>query len=69
MLSDLEYERLISESVTIDSSKQYSESEIQSSISLIKIFLANNGYIFGSYDSTIISIDTTSSRTDVSVFF
>ena len=68
-LSDIEYQKLISESITIDSSKQYSEAEIQSGISLIRIFLANNGYIFGGYDSTIISIDTSSSRTDISIYF
>lgn len=68
-LSDYDYGRLINESYTIDSTKRFSETEVQSNLSLIRKFLANNGFIFGSYDSTIVSIDTIRQKTDLSIYF
>ena len=68
-LSDYDYERLMNESYTIDSTKRFSESEVQSNISKIRRFLANNGYIFGGYDSTIVTIDTIRQKTDLSIYF
>jgi outer membrane protein insertion porin family len=68
-LSDYDYSRLRDESYTIDSTKRFSESEVQSNISLIKRFLANNGFVFGGYDSTIVTIDTIRQKTDVSIYF
>ncbi|HEX9252099.1 MAG TPA: BamA/TamA family outer membrane protein [Ignavibacteriaceae bacterium] len=68
-LSEYDYGRLLNESYTIDSTKRFSESEVQSNISLIKRFLANNGYVFGGYDSTVVIIDTIRQKTDLSVYF
>lgn len=68
-LSDYDYGRLINESYTIDSTKRFSEYEVQNNISSIRRFLANNGFIFCGYDSTIVSIDTIRQKTDISVFF
>ena len=31
--------------------------------------MANNGFIFGGYDSTIVSIDTIRQKTDLSLYF
>jgi outer membrane protein assembly factor BamA len=68
-LSDYEFERLKDESYTIDSTNRFSESEVLANISRIKRFLANNGYIFGNYDSTIVTIDTIRQKTDLSIYF
>ena len=68
-LSDYDYGRLLEESYTIDSTKRFSESEVQSNISLVKRFLANNGFVFGGYDSTIVTIDTIRQKTDLSIYF
>ena len=68
-LSNDDYGRMISETVVLDSSKQYSESEVQNNIGTIKRFLANSGYIFGGYDSTTITIDTLTDRTDADIYF
>ncbi len=68
-LSDYDYARMYGEAVNIDSSKQFSESTVQSMISSIQRFLANNGYVFGGYDSTIVIIDSITNRTNVDVYF
>ncbi len=68
-LSDYDYGRLLDETYTIDSTKRFSESEVLSNISLIKRFLANNGFVFGGYDSTIVTIDTIRQKTDLSIYF
>lgn len=57
------------ELISLDSTKQFLESEVQSNITSIRRFLANNGYIFGSYDSTIVSIDTVIDKTNIKMFF
>lgn len=64
-----EYEKMINKSITMDSSKRYLEFEVQNNISAIRKFLANSGYIFGGYDSTIIKIDTVYKYADVNVYF
>ncbi len=68
-LSNYDYGRMIYESIVLDSTKRYSESEVQNNISSIKRFLANNGYVFGGYDSTTIIIDTLTYRTDANIYF
>lgn len=68
-LSEFNLNRLFVQSITIDSSKRFSESEIQQNISSIKRFLANNGYVLASYDSTLIKIDTVAFRTDINIAF
>jgi outer membrane protein assembly factor BamA len=68
-LSEYDYGRLLNESYTIDSTKRFSESEVQRNISLIKRFLANNGFVFGGYDSTIVTIDTIRQKTDLTLYF
>ncbi len=55
--------------ITIDSSKQYSQDEVQSNIDGIIKYLADNGYLFGDYDSTIIMMDTLVSRTNIFAYF
>ena len=68
-LSEYDYSRMISESLTLDSTKRFSESEVQNNISSIRRFLANNGYVFSGYDSTIVLIDTLKEKTDLSIYF
>lgn len=68
-LSDYEYGNMLSESITIDSTKKYSEAEVQNNISSIRRYLANNGYVAATYDSTIVTIDTVNFRTDISIAF
>jgi outer membrane protein insertion porin family len=68
-LTDFDYQKMMNESYTLDSTKRFSESEVQTNIASIKRFLANNGYIFGSYDSTIVLIDTLRQKTDLSIYF
>lgn len=68
-LTDFERSRIVDETIAIDSSKQYSEADLQNKINNIKRNLGNNGYVFAGYDSTIVSIDTVSIRTDVSMYF
>lgn len=64
----LRYEMMY-KNITIDSSKRYSQEEVQSNIDGIIKFLADNGYLFGDYDSTIVLIDTLVSRTDITLYF
>lgn len=54
---------------SLDSTKQFSEAEVQSRISSIKRFLVNNGYVFSKYDSTLITIDTLYHKSDVDMYF
>jgi outer membrane protein insertion porin family len=54
---------------SLDSTKQFSEAEVQSRISSIKRFLVNNGYVFSKYDSTLIIIDTLYHKSDVDMYF
>ena len=68
-LSEFDYSKIMLNSEALDSSKQYSESDVQNKISSINRNLVNNGYVFGSYDSTLVSIDTLSFRTDVNLYF
>ena len=68
-LPDFQSGRLQYETIQFDSTKQYSEFSVQNSISSIRQFLANNGFVFGKYDSTIIIIDTLTNRSNVSLFF
>ncbi len=68
-LSGYDYGRMINESFTLDSTKRFSETEVQSNIAAIRRFLANNGYIFGGYDSTVVLIDTVNLSTDLDLYF
>jgi outer membrane protein assembly factor BamA len=68
-LSSYDFDRLRNESITIDSTKRYSEVEAQQDINSIKRYLANNGYVVAHYDSTVITIDTLHYRTDLSFYF
>lgn len=68
-LSEYEFSQMIIQSITIDSSKRFSESEVQQDIASIKKYLVNNGYVLSSYDSTIIKIDTLTFRTDIFIYF
>ncbi len=68
-LTEYDYGRMINESITIDSLKRFSEFEVQDNISAVRKFLANNGYIFGRYDSTIVSIDTLTNRANLNIHF
>lgn len=68
-LSQNDFVKMYVESITIDSSNQYSETTIQSSISSIRKFLVNNGYVLSKYDSTIITVDTVTNFSDVDLYF
>lgn len=68
-LPDFEIVLLDKELIELDSTKQFSETEIESNIASVRRFLANHGYIFGSYDSTVVSIDTILDKTNIKMFF
>ena len=68
-LSDYDYSLMISQALTIDSTKRYSELEVQKSINSVKRFLANNGYVTAHYDSTVIIIDTVTQKTNIDIAF
>ncbi len=68
-LSSVDFSKLVQQSITVDSSRRFSESEIQQNISSIRRFLANNGFVMARYDSTLIKIDTLTFRTDVNIAF
>lgn len=63
------YNDMISELNGIDSTKRYSQVEVQKSIDNIIIYLADHGYLFGDYDSTIIMMDTLLQRANIDVYF
>lgn len=64
-----EYDQMLNQSITIDSTKRYSEYEVQQNINSIRRFLANNGYVIAHYDSTVVTIDTVDYRADLSLAF
>lgn len=68
-ISEYDYERIIGESLTIDSSKRYSEKEVLNNISSIRKFLSNTGYVFSNYDSTIVVVDTVNNLTNLELYF
>ncbi len=68
-LSEFDYNRLYNGSITIDSLKRYSETEVQSNISSVRRYLANNGYVASHYDSTVITIDTVTYRANINISF
>ena len=68
-LSKYDFDRLWNESITIDSTNRYSEAEVQQDINSVRRFLANNGYVVAHYDSTVITIDTITYHTDLSIYF
>ncbi len=68
-LSEYDQGRMQDELVKLDSTKRYSESEIQQNINAIRKFLSNNGYVAAQYDSTVIAIDTLNYRVNVSITF
>jgi outer membrane protein assembly factor BamA len=68
-MPDFVYHDMVSKAVTIDSSKRYSQDEVQSNINKMIKYLADNGYLFGDYDSTIVIMDTIANRTDIELYF
>ena len=68
-LSEYDFERLWDESITIDSTNRYTEVEVQLNINSVKRYLANNGYVAAHYDRALVTIDTITYHTDVSVYF
>lgn len=68
-ISEYDYGRMIGESLTIDSSKRFSEKEVLINISSIREFLTNTGYVFSNYDSTIVIIDTVNNLTNLELYF
>ena len=60
---------MISKTITLDSANRYSQEEVQSNINNIIRYLADNGYLFSDYDSTVVRMDTTVDRTDIQIFF
>lgn len=68
-LSEYDFNNLYNQSITIDSSKRYSESEVQGNINSIRRYLANNGYVTAHYDSTVISIDTVTFKANINIAF
>lgn len=63
------FDDMKSKTITIDSSNRYSQQEVQTNIDLMVKYLADNGYLFGDYDSTIVYMDTLKLRTDIDVYF
>ncbi len=68
-LSEYDNNRLQNDLIKLDSTKRYSENEIQQNINSIRKFLVNNGYVAAHYDSTVITIDTLNYHVDVSITF
>lgn len=68
-ISEFDRTSIYIQSITIDSTKRYFESEIQSNLSAIRRYLVNNGYLFGRYDSTIVTVDTLRNKADVQIYF
>jgi len=64
-----DYDKMFSQSITLDSTKRFNELVVQNNISSIRKFLANNGYVFGGYDSTTVSVDTVLTKADVNIYF
>jgi outer membrane protein insertion porin family len=60
---------MISKSITLDSTNRYSQEEVQTNINAMIRYLADNGYLFGDYDSTVVLMDTTFDRTNIQIFF
>lgn len=63
------YNDMFSKHLNIDSTRRYSQQLVQTSIDGIVKFLADNGYLFGNYDSTVVNIDTVLFRADVDIYF
>lgn len=63
------YDKMFNEAITIDSTKRYTEFEVQQNLYSIRKYLANNGYVVAYYDSTVVTIDTVTTRADVRIAF
>lgn len=63
------FDDMVSKNITLDSSKRYFQEEVQSNIYGIVRYLADNGYLFSQYDSTIVTMDTSVDRTDIEIYF
>lgn len=63
------YDNMILKTITIDSSRRYSQQEVQSNIDAVIKYLADNGYLFGDYDSTVVSMDTVILKADIDIYF
>ncbi|MEP0861608.1 MAG: BamA/TamA family outer membrane protein [Ignavibacterium sp.] len=67
-LSPEEQNQLVINSVTIEPQKRYIQSEVQSNINSMLKYLANNGYLFAQYDSTVVLKDSVSHSANVNIY-
>ncbi|MFN3693666.1 MAG: outer membrane protein assembly factor [Ignavibacterium sp.] len=63
-----ELTKLIINSITIEPQKRYVQSEVQSDINSMLQFLANNGYLFAQYDSTVVLKDSITLAAYVNIY-
>lgn len=59
----------IYEEVSPDTTKRFSESQIQSSTNKVISFLQDNGYMFAKWDTTVVNVDTIKNKADVNIYF
>jgi len=59
----------IEDYVDYSASERYSQDEVQKKNDEIITYLKNNGYMFATYDSSIVKIDTSNSRIDLLNYF
>lgn len=67
-LTPEEQTQLIINSVTIEPQKRYVQSEVQSNINSMLKYLANNGYLFAQYDSTVVLKDSITHIANVNIY-
>ncbi|MBI5660523.1 MULTISPECIES: BamA/TamA family outer membrane protein [Ignavibacterium] len=60
--------QLVINSITIEPQKRYVQSEVQSNINSMLQFLANNGYLFAQYDSTVVLKDSITLAANVNIY-
>lgn len=63
-----EKQQLVISSITVDPGKRYVQSEVQSNINSMLKFLANNGYLFAQYDSTVVLKDSLTNSAQVNIY-
>lgn len=54
--------------LAFEKTSRYSESNVREKINSVVLMLENNGYMLAKFDSTVIFVDTISSRTDLDIY-
>lgn len=67
-LTPEEKTQLVINSVTVEPQKRYIQSEVQSNINSMLKYLANNGYLFAQYDSTVVLKDSITHAANINIY-